>query len=209
MRVLTAEQGTPEWFAARCGVPSGSRFADIMASGKGGAPSATRASYLAELAIEAVTGVKTEFNVTPAMQHGVDTEPLARAAYETRTGELVDEIGFCLHDYINCGVSPDGLVGIPGLIEIKCPQPKTHAEYMRRTDAPPAYKWQIQGQLWVMNREWNDFVSYLPTAPENCRLIVRRVYRDEQAIKLLESEVIRFNEELEKEIEFFVNYREE
>lgn len=209
MRVVTAEQGTPEWFAARCGVPSGSRFADIMAQGKGGAPSATRASYLAELAIEAVTGVKTEFAATAAMQHGVAMEPLARAAYEARTGEFVDEIGFCLHDTIRCGVSPDGLVGNAGLIEIKCPQPKTHAEYMRRADAPPAYRFQQQGQLWICEREWNDFVSYLPTAPENCRLIVRRVYRDEQLIKLLEVEITRFNEELEKEIEFFTNYREE
>jgi predicted phage-related endonuclease len=208
MKVVTAEQGTPEWFAARCGVPSGSRFADVMASGKGGAPSATRASYLADLAFEAATGIKTEFTTTAAMQHGVDNEPLARAAYEARTGELVDEIGFCLHDYINCGVSPDGLVGKSGLIEIKCPQPKTHAEYMRRKDAPPAYKWQIQGQLWVMEREWDDFVSYLPTAPENCRLIVRRVYRDEEAIKSLESEVKRFIDELQVEIDFFRNYSE-
>lgn len=208
MRVVTAEQGTPEWFAARCGVPSGSRFADIMAQGKGGAPSATRASYLTELAVEAATGVKTEFNTTPAMQHGIDTEPLARAAYEARTGELVDEIGFCLHDTIQCGVSPDGLVGKPGLIEIKCPQPKTHAEYMRRDDSPPAYKWQIQGQLWVMDREWNDFVSYCPSFPENCRLIVRRVYRDEAAIKSLEAEVSRFIEELQQEIDFYRSYAE-
>lgn len=208
MKVITADQGSPEWFAARCGVPSGSRFADIMAQGKSGAPSATRASYLSDLAFEAATGIKTEFAATAAMQHGVAMEPLARAAYEARTGEFVDEIGFCLHDYINCGVSPDGLVGKNGMTEFKCPQPKTHAEYMRRKDAPPAYKWQQQGQLWVCEREWNDFVSYLPTAPENCRLIVRRVYRDEAAIKSLESEVIRFVDELHKEIDFYRNYAE-
>lgn len=207
-RLVTATQGTPEWFAARCGVPSGSRFADVMAQGKGGAPSATRASYLTELAIEAVTGVKTEFAATAAMLHGVEMEPLARAAYEARTGEFVDEIGFCLHDTLNAGVSPDGLVGEDGMTEYKCPQPKAHAEYMRRTDAPPAYKWQMQGQLWVMEREWNDFVSYSSVFPENCRLVVRRVYRDEAAIKQLEAEIIRFNEELEREIAFYMGYKE-
>lgn len=208
MKVVTAEQGSPEWFAARCGVPSGSRFADIMAQGRGGAPSATRASYLADLAAEALSGVKTEFTTTAAMQHGIDTEPLARAAYEMRAGDLVNETGFCLHDTIRCGVSPDGLVGANGLIEIKCPQPKTHIEYMRRDNEPPAYKWQIQGQLWVMEREWNDFVSYCPSMPENCRLIVRRVYRDEAAIASLESEVKRFVEELDKEIDFLRSYQE-
>lgn len=208
MLVVSASQNSPEWFSARCGVPSGSRFSDIMSKGKGDSASLTRAKYLAELAIEAVTGVKAEFPTTPAMQHGIETEPIARAAYEYRTGNLVEEIGFCIHDTIRCGVSPDGLVGSSGMTEFKCPQPHTHADYMRRTDAPPAYKWQIQGQLWVMEREWNDFVSYCPTMPENCRLIVRRVYRDEEAIASLEAEVKRFVEELDKEIDFFRSYQE-
>lgn len=208
MREIKAEQGTDAWKAARIGVPSGSRFADIMANGKGGAPSVTRQAYLTAIALEKLTGIREDFPATPAMQHGTDMEPFARAMYEARTGAIVDEIGFCLHDKLNCGVSPDGLVDAAGMTEFKCPQPKTHLEYLRRADAPPAYKWQIMGQLWVMEREWNDFVSYCPSYPENAKLAIRRVYRDDIAIKQLEVEVIRFIADVEQEVEFIRNYKE-
>lgn len=208
MRVINAEQGTEEWKQSRVGVPSGSRFADIMASGKAGAPSVTRQSYLAAIALEIVTGVREEMAVNAAMQHGIDNEPMARAAYEAHTGHIVEEIGFCMHDVLRCGVSPDGLVNKDGLTEYKCPQPKTHLEYMRRKDAPPAYKWQIQGQMWVMERDWCDFVSYSPVFTDNAKLIVRRVYRDEEAIKSLEESVKKFLEEVQQEVEFISNYKE-
>ena len=208
MRPVIAAQGTPEWIAARIGVPSGSRFADVMAQGKAGAPSLTRAAYVTAIALEQVTGVREEIKVTPAMQHGTDSEPMARAMYEQRTGEIVDEIGFCLHDTLKCGVSPDGLVNGTGLTEFKCPQPRTHLEYMNRKDAPPAYKWQIQGQMWVMERDWCDFASYSNAFPENAQLVVRRVYRDEALITSLETEIKRFLEDVEKEVDFILNYQE-
>ena len=204
MIAIDAAQGTDEWKAVRVGVPSGSNFDKIMAEGSG----ATRAAYLTSIALEIVTGIREEIQTNYAMQQGTDREPLARAAYEARTGEIVEEIGFCLHDAIRCGVSPDGLVGKKGLTEYKCPQPKTHLEYMKRKDAPPAYKWQIQGQLWVMEREWCDFASWSCDFPLEAQLVVRRVYRDEDAIKKLESAVIKFIDDANKEAEFIRNYKE-
>lgn len=208
MRVINAEQGTPEWIASRIGVPSGSNFAKIMSKGKGSEPSVTRASYLTAIALEIVTGVREEIPVNDAMAHGTFHEPFARSMYETRYGELVSEIGFCMHDTLNCGVSPDGIVSDTKLIEIKCPQPKTHEEYMSRTDMPPAYKWQVQGQLWIMEKELCDFVSYSPSFPDNAKLIVRPTPRDDKAIKELEEEVKRFLEEVQKKVEFIRNYKE-
>jgi putative phage-type endonuclease len=211
MKVVTAEQGTEAWFSARCGVPSASRFSAVMAKGKGSEPSLTRKAYMEELAWEAVTGVKDSFEATPAMQHGVEQEPFARAMYETRTGLWVTETGFLLHDTISAGASPDGLVGDDGLLEIKCPQPKTHREYMElpKGQCPSAYRWQVMGQIWIAERDWCDFVSYLPSAPENCKLVVRRVYRDDLLVKNLETEVNRFNEELANEINYLKNYTDE
>lgn len=210
MKVVTAEQGTPEWLAARAGVPSGSRYSDVMAKGRDGRPSATRQSYLTELVLERLTGVKTEFQATAAMQQGIEREPLARGLYESRTGEIVVETGFCLHDVLRTGVSPDGLIGNNGLLEIKCPQPKTHLEYMRlpKGTCPSAYKWQIQGQLWITERDWCDFVSFNPDFPEASQLIVRRVHREEDMIAELEHEIVIFLEEMEKELDFIRNYAE-
>ena len=206
MRVITAEQGTDEWKQARVGVPSGSKFADIMAKGGG----ATRATYLTALALERITGVREDFKTTFAMEQGTEREPFARSAYEAHTGQFVTEIGFCMHDTMMVGVSPDGLVGKAGMTEYKCPMPKTHLEYLRLEPGkcPTAYRWQVQGQLWVAEREWCDFVSYNPDFPENAQMVIRRVVRDEKAIAELESEVVKFLEDIEREIEFIKSYKD-
>ena len=206
MRVITADQGTEEWKQARVGVPSGSKFSDIMAKGGG----ATRATYLTALALERITGVREEFKATFAMEQGTEREPFARSAYEAHTGQFVTEIGFCMHDTLQVGVSPDGLVGKDGMTEYKCPMPKTHLEYLRLEPGkcPTAYRWQVQGQLWVAEREWCDFVSYNPDFPENAQLIIRRVVRDEKAINELEIEVLKFLGDIEREVEFIQSYKD-
>jgi putative phage-type endonuclease len=206
MRVITADQGTDEWKQARVGVPSGSKFADIMAKGGG----ATRATYLTALALERITGVREDFKTTFAMEQGTEREPFARSAYEAHTSQFVTEIGFCMHDSLMVGVSPDGLVGKAGMTEYKCPMPKTHLEYLRLEPGkcPTAYRWQVQGQLWVAEREWCDFVSYNPDFPENAQMVIRRVVRDEKAIAELESEVVKFLEDIEREIEFIKSYKD-
>jgi putative phage-type endonuclease len=208
MRVINAEQGTAEWLKSRIGVPSGSNYAKIMSKGKGSEPSVTRAGFVTDIANEVLTGIRADFPQNDAMKWGSLYEPEARAAYESRFGVLVTEIGFCMHDTLRTGVSPDGIVSDTKLLEIKCPQPKTHLEYMRRDDMPPAYKWQVQGQLWIMERDVCDFVSYHPSFPENAKLIVRTTYRDEFAIKVLESEIKQFLEDVEAEVEFIRNYTE-
>lgn len=206
MRVITADQGTDEWKQARVGVPSGSKFADIMAKGSG----ATRATYLTALALERITKVREDFKTTFAMEQGTEREPFARSAYEAHTGQFVTEIGFCMHDTLMVGVSPDGLVGKAGMTEYKCPMPKTHLEYLRLDPGkcPTAYRWQVQGQLWVAEREWCDFVSYNPDFPENAQMVIRRVVRDEIAIAELESEVVKFLEDIEREIRFIKSYKD-
>lgn len=206
MRVITADQGTEEWKQARVGVPSGSKFSDIMAKGSG----ATRATYMTALALERITGVREDFKTTFAMEQGTEREPFARSAYEAHTGQFVNEIGFCMHDTLQVGVSPDGLVGTDGITEYKCPMPKTHLEYLRleQGKCPTAYRWQVQGQLWVAEREWCDFVSYNPDFPENAQLIIRRIVRDEKAIKELETEVVKFLEDIEREVEFIQSYKD-
>jgi putative phage-type endonuclease len=208
MRVINAEQGTEAWLKSRIGVPSGSNYAKIMSKGKGSEPSVTRASFVADIANEILTGERDEFPVNDAMKWGVLYEPEARSAYESRFGVLVTETGFCMHDTLNTGVSPDGIVSATKLLEIKCPQKKTHSEYMKRSDMPPAYKWQVQGQMWIMEKESCDFVSYHPNFPENAKLIVRPTMRDDKAIKELEAEIRRFLDDVQAEVEFIRNYKE-
>jgi hypothetical protein len=205
MIVIDVAQGTDAWYQARLGRPTGSVYSDVLAKGTG----ITRRKLVVKLALELVTQKPApSIFKNQAMLDGTEREPFARALYESSRGVFVDEVGFCQHDTIFTGVSPDGLIGKDGMCEFKCPVESTHRDYMQRKDEPPEYRAQIQGQLWVAEREWCDFASYHPDYPENAQLIVRRVFRNEDYIKNLEAEIIRFNEEVLIEAESIRNYKE-
>lgn len=203
MKIITADQGTPEWFAARLGKATGSRFSDILSGGKG----LTRKAYAVQLALEIVTGKQSETFTSQSMQDGTEREPIARALYEAHTGNFVDEVGFCLHDTMECGVSPDGLINEDGGIEIKCPKASTHAGYLSIPAEPSTYTAQIQGSMWVTDRSWWDFVSYHPDFPENAQLIVRRIQRDDVYIAALQTSVEMFMKEVKREVDLIRNFK--
>jgi hypothetical protein len=82
------------------------------------------------------------------MQHGTETEPEARAAYEFYQGVTVEEVAFVHHPKIDqAGCSPDGLVGSDGLVEIKCPNTATHLETLLGQAVPGKYDVQMQFQM--------------------------------------------------------------
>jgi predicted phage-related endonuclease len=135
------------------------------------------------------------------MQHGTDTEPLARAAYEALQDVLVDEVGFVPHpSIIMAGASPDGLVGDDGLLEIKCPNTATHIETLLSQSVPGKYNTQMQFQMACTGRQWCDFVSFDNRLPEELQLFVKRVPRDNEFIKQMEDEVVKFLNELDIKI---------
>ena len=141
------EQGSAEWFAIRCGKVTASRVADIIATTKSGY-SASRANYEAQLICEVLTGKPAESFTNSAMQWGTDTEPLARAQYELKSGNMVDQIGFVVHLTIEqSGASPDGLIGTDGLIEIKCPNTSTHLDTLLNQTVPSKYIHKYNGNL--------------------------------------------------------------
>ena len=191
-------QGTEQWFEMRRGKITASRISDIMASGRGGKPSATRENYLIELALERVTGNVTEDGYTShAMRRGTEVEPIARAEYEISTGYDVDQVDFVDHEYLaNTGASPDGLVRKDGMVEIKCPQPKAHLETLRSREIDRKYMLQMQWQMECADRQWCDYVSYNPDFPERLRLVVSRVKYDEPMVLQIRDAV----EQAEREI---------
>ncbi len=203
MQVSDAAQGSAEWAKQRLGKATGSRFAEVLATGKG----LTRRAYATQLALEIITGQATDTFTSHAMELGTEREPIARAAYEALTGNFVTEVGFCLHESLPCGVSPDGLIDDEGGLEIKCPRERTHAEYLTLPAEPACYTAQIQGCLWVTQRRWWDFVSFNPAFPANARLIVRRIERDEAFIARLEQAVRQFSIEVQETVELIRNYR--
>ena len=195
MKILEMEQGTQEWLEARLGCPSGSGFSKLITSS--GQPSSSAETYINQLIAELVTGETTYVHVTEAMQRGTELEEFARMNYELETDREVRQVGFCMPDNgLRCGVSPDGLIGDDGGLEIKCPAPSTHVKYLRKGTLPTEYKAQVMGCLWITEREWWDFMSYHPQMPN----LLIRVHRDDEYINQLERLVTHACQIIEKEV---------
>ena len=201
MRLIDCEQGTPEWLAARLGVPSASMFAKIVTTK--GAWSTQADSYINQLVAEELTCETTPVYQNEHMIRGTELEPDARSLYELMTDVSVEEVGFCLHDTLKAGCSPDGLVGEDGEggLEIKCPAPATHVEYLRGGVLPSKYKQQVMGCLWITGRQWWDFMSYHP----NMKPLIVRVERDEEFIAALEANVTKAVNLIKENVEKFFN----
>ena len=193
------EQRTDDWFAARLGKVTASRVADVIAKTKTGY-NAGRANYAADLVVERLTGQKASSFTNAAMEWGTEQEPYARAAYSAKTGILVEEVGFLDHPTVAMsGASPDGLAE-EGLVEIKCANTATHLEYIFDGKPPQKYVTQMQWQMACAGKPWCDFVSYDPRLPERLQLLVVRVPRDDDYIKMLEQEVTTFLQELDDKL---------
>jgi putative phage-type endonuclease len=189
MEIIEHEQGSEGWLQARLGVITASNFSKVLAGGKG----LTRKSYMLDLASQRLSSELPEPFTNAAMEWGTEHEPQARAMYELETGSKVAEVGLCkLSD--NIGASPDGFVGDNGLIEIKCPNTSTHIETILSGKMPTKHNAQVQGQLWVTDREWCDFVSFDPRISNS--LFCVRVIRDKDYILNLSEACNKFLDEL-------------
>jgi hypothetical protein len=187
LQIIECEQGSEEWRLARCGIPTASRFSDILAKGEG----KTRAKYLRELAAETLRGYPEPDAYSNAhMERGHEQEDEARALYAL-TYAPVRRVGFLRNG--RAGSSPDSLVGEDGGLEIKSALGHIQVERITRGVVPPEHVAQVQGNIWISEREWWDFMSYSPDMPP----FVVRAYRDEAYIAKLAAAVEAFNEELD------------
>lgn len=188
--IYDCEQGSDEWLRARLGVPTASRFSDVLAKGQG----ITRRKYLLTLAGEAITGDLAESFSNKHMERGQVMEDEARQAYSFARDLDPVSVGFMRRDRI--GASPDSLIGDDGLLEIKTKLPSLQLEVLERKKLPSEHVAQVQGQLLVSGRQFVDFVSYWPKLP----IFITRVERDEPYIKTLEQALADFVGELDEYI---------
>lgn len=200
MELIDVEQGSPEWFAARAGIPTASEFSTVMAVGKNGGASLTRKAYLRKLAGEIITGEPMESYTNVHMERGKVMEDEARNLYAFMSDADPLRVGFIKRG--NAGASPDSLIGEAGGLEIKTALPHIQIDRLLSDDLPSEHKAQVQGCLWIAEREWWDFVSYCPKLPP----LMKRVYRDEAYIKKIADAVDLFNTELQQTVDFIRRY---
>jgi len=205
MIILNCEQQSPEWFDARLRVASASNFGKIITPT--GKPSTQAKTYFKKLFNEGISRKRKESFQSQEMLHGIEMEGEARNYYEFMfcPAEVkMQKVGLCYLDerkLISC--SPDSLVGEDGGLEIKCPDPSTHDEYLDAGKVPSVYIPQIQGSLWVTGRQWWDFMSYVPGMPD----FVLRVERDESYIDRLAVMVEDFVAKLDARLKPYLEMR--
>jgi hypothetical protein len=200
MQIFDDPQGSPEWFAARMGIPTASEFATVMAIGPKGGKSVGRVAYLNKLAGEILTGEPMPSFSNEDMERGKLMEDEARDLYAFTHGVEPQRVGFIRNG--DKGASPDSLIGDKGGLEIKSAAAHIQISRLLADELPSEHKAQVIGSMWVVEREWWDFASYCPKLP----LFVKRVYRDEEYIKRLANEVDLFNTELRQTVEFIRRY---
>lgn len=204
IEIFDCEQNSPEWLDARNGIVTASNFSKVMAGGEG----KTRAKYMKQLAGEILTGIPAETFSNAAMQRGREMEHGIRDAYIASTFEKVQRIGFVknhrLMKYAVAGCSPDAFVGEKGGLEIKSMIPENLIDLFERpATLPPEHRAQVQGNMWVCEREWWDFkVGYHAREGfEGIPPYEVRVYRDETYIKQISDAVEIFSYELKQLVE--------
>jgi hypothetical protein len=186
-------QGSPEWWKARRGIPTGSQFSRIITAKKGDYATGSK-HYQAELIAEAL-GWQSGFQGTPDTQRGnlMESEALRWLAFEH--GIKTRDCGFFLSDCERYGASPDGIV-VGGIepVEVKCPALNTFLKWRADGDLPDDHKAQCHGEMILTGADRCYFVAYADHEQLDNWLIV--VERDEYTAKL-KKHLERFCEELE------------
>jgi hypothetical protein len=191
------EQGSPEWAKLRLGLCTASNFSCVQARGQGGGDSKTRATYLYKLAGEIICGEPAESYTNAYMERGRAMEDEARNMYALVSGEEPQRVGFMRNG--PKGASPDSLIGDRGGLEIKTQTAHLLIPTLLKGNAgfPAEHTAQIQGNIWIAERDWWDLAIYWPKLP----LFTRRVWRDDVYIRNLAMAVDQFNNELDELVE--------
>lgn len=189
MKVHAVEQNTTEWMDLRLGIPTASAFGQIITPT--GKPSDQAGKYMNMLIANQMADQTLEsWQGNQWTERGHELEDEARSYYEMVKNVDVERVGFVTND--NAGMSPDGMINDDGGIEIKCPSPGIHVSYLLSNKVPTIYIPQIQGSMWISDRDWWDFISYHPVLDS----LIIRVYRDGKYIALLSEAIKKFTDKM-------------
>jgi hypothetical protein len=184
----TAEQRSPEWFAARNGKVTGSvcaplgstrgKFTDGLSAG------AWSLVYkLAADILDPSESIQDEPYQNYWMERGQRLEPVALNAYRIQTFNPGHLVGFVEAEGRDAGFSADFMVSDKKGGEIKCLKMAKHLEWLDSKKIENNHYRQIQWCLFVSGFESWDLVHYHPKAQKGS-LDIFTVERDEELIAL-------------------------
>jgi exodeoxyribonuclease (lambda-induced) len=192
---LDLVQGTQEWLEARKGKITGTRLRDVLKT--------DNLPAIYEMIGELGSDEIEETFANKAMLRGIECEPIARDMYQIITGNVIEEVGFCIsidNDYL--GLSPDGFTpDRVGAIEIKSPSTAVHVKYILGDRIPTEYMPQVMTYFLVNTKlEYLDFISFDDRYQPKPIWIKRITYAE------IEDELAIVKEKLNKFIAKFEKY---
>jgi hypothetical protein len=190
-------QGSEQWFELRRGRATASNFKKIITPAKG-EYSKQASGYMRDLLVECFTPDYAKFLGNFYTERGTEMEPEARKAFEEHTGLTAEQVAFVTSERWQhvVGCSPDSLIKdesgeyVAGL-EIKCPSPFTHAEYIEEGVLPDEYKAQVHGSMAVTGLDRWHFFSYFPGL-QPFHLVVNRDAYTHKLTEALDKFVIEY-----------------
>lgn len=168
MIIITREQRTSEWYAARRGLPTASEFGSIITPKKMGYAAAadTYIDSLIDALIRPEASGEESWAGNRHTRRGELLEPEAAGTYAFDCDVRLTTVGLVLSDCRRFGCSPDALIGADGMLEAKAPDGPTFVRWTREnrrtSDVPLEHKAQVHGSLIVTGRSWCDFLAYCP-----------------------------------------------
>jgi hypothetical protein len=198
-QIIECEQGSPEWHEARRGLPTASRYGDVLAQGQG----KMRNKYRRQLAAEIESGKVMKTHSNAHMERGKEEQDEILMKYVFQTDAELQKVGFLRYTLMSTGCSPDGLIGKDGMVEIKSMLPELLVELHETGKIPTEHTPQVQGGMWITGRKWCDLVLGSPGLP----LIVHRIQRDEPYMAGLQRELQYFIEEVAQLAKFLKGKR--
>lgn len=164
MKIHNVPQGSDEWLEVRRGKFTASQAVKIITPT--GKKSTSYRGELGRIIAEHLQLQEPENTlVTEWMDRGTEMEDEARAWLEVMTGETVDLMGFVEDESGLLGASPDGVIindaGITP-VEIKCPKPGTHIQWLLDGVLPSTHRAQVHMQMVLLEASQAVFMSYHP-----------------------------------------------
>ena len=192
------EQRTKEWDELRRGKLTASCASKLVTPT--GKASTQYRGEIARIIAERMGLQEPEFlKPTYWMERGINLEQQARNWFEVETNLDVHDIGFVSDEDELVGASPDGLIHeftdrggndhwIP--LELKCPKPSTHIQWLLEGTVPKDHVAQVHFQMALCAAPYAYFSSY---NPEVAPLIVK-VERGDYT-ELMENSIAQYKTE--------------
>lgn len=161
------EQGSEEWLDLRSNYVTGTDAAMLL---KG---------YSVESLLERKQEAKNFSNYWTTRGHILEED--AKELYSEIYGTEIREVGFVINDkYEHCGVSPDGLIGDDGVVEVKCFKAERHVKVFE--NLTPAIIAQTQYEMFVTERDYCQFIMYCPDIKDNGKAFLTKRLEKNEAI---------------------------